>query len=33
MTRAPQAHIDALAKPQGSLGRLETLAVRLMTIQ
>ncbi len=33
MTRAPQAHLDALAKPQGSLGRLETLAVRLMTIQ
>ncbi|QYE35514.1 nicotinate-nucleotide--dimethylbenzimidazole phosphoribosyltransferase [Polymorphobacter sp. PAMC 29334] len=33
MTRAPQAHLDALAKPQRSLGTLETLAVRLMTIQ
>ncbi len=27
------AHLDALAKPQRSLGRLETLAVRLATIQ
>ncbi len=29
----PQAHLDLLAKPVGSLGRLETLAVRLATIQ
>lgn len=28
-----QAHIDGLAKPRGSLGRIETLAVRLGTIQ
>lgn len=33
MTFDPQAHLDALAKPQRSLGRLETLAVRLMMIQ
>lgn len=28
-----QAHIDGLAKPRGSLGRIEALAVRLGTIQ
>lgn len=33
MTLDPRAHLDALAKPQRSLGRLEALAVRLMTIQ
>jgi nicotinate-nucleotide--dimethylbenzimidazole phosphoribosyltransferase len=28
-----QAHLDALAKPQGSLGRLEALALRLSLVQ
>jgi hypothetical protein len=29
----PQSHLDALAKPQASLGRLEALAVRLAMVQ
>ncbi len=33
LNAAAWAHLDALAKPQRSLGRLETLAVRLATIQ
>lgn len=33
MIAAAWAHLDALAKPRRSLGRLETLAVRLATIQ
>jgi nicotinate-nucleotide--dimethylbenzimidazole phosphoribosyltransferase len=33
VTFDPQAHLDALAKPPGSLGRLEALAVRLAMIQ
>ena len=31
--KAVQQRLDALAKPQGSLGRLETLAVQLAGIQ
>lgn len=33
MTLNPQSHLDALAKPQGSLGRLEALAVHMAIIQ